>query len=623
VAELTLDQKRAVAMASARARLAEDTASTPATPEDTSEPSVPSRALSWVAEGPGAIVEPILKMGTGLLAKPAGDIAGLAKGSYDGVRRLFGAGQQGPNAEETQQAVQSAIQYEPRTQAGASKWNPLNAVPAGIGAGVGWLGNKAADLVGPENIDPNADFFSWNNAQRMTADGVREAIPQAIGLLGVAKGPGVVDSVGQAAKLGAQSTMVNALKATPTQIASGEAAIAAEELLARGLNPNPAGVSGFVEAGKRLGEQVSKALEGSTATTQVAPIAETLQAVRGRYRYRPNLPQNTAAIDAVGQQLMEHPDVVALGGEIPIQIAQNFKQGFQWGARDAYGKESTAAVEAQKQLGYGFRKAIEAEHPEVAPLNAEQSRIMKALEVIERRSNLDQNGPLIPHLPAIGGSEYMAAAIINKYPWIKANLAHGLNRVGNLLSRSPEATPVLDTPLPFVRENVPAPAPNRPLGIAPEAEGLDISSFLKDFRAQKALDAAQPETLIAREQAANTARQTAAERVAEAASAAERQPASGGMPYALDPTTGRLRAADAGLRGATPDTMMNTGNALASAAEKISKGRSFALTAEERAAWNAVKADIGKAPPELRGESVPAAGPRTRAAIAATLQEAR
>ena len=69
--------------------------------------------------------------------------------------------------------------------------------------------------------------------------------------------------------------------------------------------------------------------------------------------------------------------------------------------------------------------------------------------------------------------------------------------------------------------------------------------------------------------------------------------------------------------------MRNTGNALASAAEKISKGRSFALTAEERAAWNAVKADIGKAPPELRGESVPAAGPRTRAAIAATLQEAR
>ena len=71
--------------------------------------------------------------------------------------------------------------------------------------------------------------------------------------------------------------------------------------------------------------------------------------------------------------------------------------------------------------------------------------------------------------------------------------------------------------------------------------------------------------LIAREQAANTARQIAAERVAEQVSQAERVPASGGMPYDLDPITGRLRAADRGLKGATPDTMANTGNSLAGA----------------------------------------------------------
>ena len=483
----------------------------PAAPQE----SLPSRALSWVAEGPGAVVEPILKMGTGLLAKPAGDIAGLAKGSYDGIRRLFGAGQQGPNAEETQRAVQSAIQYQPKTEAGASEMNPLNAIPAAIGEGIGMLQPDA--VTGEEST----------TAGGMLQNAIREAIPQAIGLATMKYGPGLVDATGKAAKRGAQSTMVRAISPTLKQELTGEAEFAAKELLNRGLSPNVKGVDTVMRGIDDMNARVAAEIEASNATVPKKAALDALKPVRERFAYRPNIDANQASIGKVAEEIINHPRVP--GMEIPVQEAQLLKLGYQRAARPAYGEEATAAQEGYKGVARALRQEIETAHPNVGPWNAEASNLHRILNVIERSAAQNAKGPIAPYVGTIGGVPYHMALALNRSAALKSWLAHGLNKVGNLLSREPVAAVAADAPLPYERVQVPAPAPNRPLGIAPEAEGLDISSFLKDFRAQKALDAAQPETLIAREQAANTARQTAAERVAEAASAAGRQPASGGM----------------------------------------------------------------------------------------------
>lgn len=371
-----------------------------------------------------AVAEPILSLGSGMLAKPVGDLAGLAKGAYDMGRLALGYGQQGPNAEEAQKAFHDLIQYHPTTQVGASKWNPLNAIPNAIGGAIGLLqpdavtGEKATTLGG------------------MTQNAIREAIPQAIGIAGVKYGPGISNSVGEAAKRGAQSTMVNALKATPGDIMSGDAALAAQELLKRGVNPNTAGVVELSKVIDDLHGQVESTIAGSTASVSKQSVIDSLQRVKDSFMYKPNLPTNQARIAKAGEEFAGNPVIPT--NSIPVQTAQKLKRGYQKSVAEDYGVESTAGLEANKQIAQSLRQQIESAHPEVGPLNAEQASLITALKVIERRAAMAQNEGLVPHVSPIGGATAQAAMILNRNPWLRANLAQGLNKVGNFLSKTPE-----------------------------------------------------------------------------------------------------------------------------------------------------------------------------------------
>lgn len=554
-------------------------------------PAGPPRR-NMVLEAGGSFVEPLLKMATGAIAKPAGDVAGLLKGGYDWARRGIGLGQQGANAEEAQRAVQDALTYKPATMSGASEQNPINAVANTVGEAIG-------------SIQPDAVTGEESSTfGGMTQNALRESIPQFLGFLGAAKGPAAAravanapEAVGQAAKRGAENVMVHAINPSLKQEMRGDAQFAARELLNRGLSPNSKGVRAVAGGIDDMNARAAAEIAASGTVIPKQAVLGALAPVSERFMYRPNLAENQRSIAGVGQEILDHPRFP--GEWLPVPAAQELKIGYQAAARPAYGQEATAAQEAYKGVARGLRQEIETAHPNVAPWNAEASTLHRVLDVIDRSAAQNAKGPLLPNVGTIGGIPYHAAMAINRSPWVKSGIAHGLDAVGNFLTRRPEAPPAGPSPLapvPFTRESV----PGRSLELAPDPEGLDYASFARDYRAQKAMEAAGPDTLIAREQAANTARQTAAERVAEAAAQAGRQPASGGMPYDLDPITGRLRAADAGVRGATPDTVMNTGNSLAGAAEKISSGRSFAMSAEELAAWNATKVDLAKAVPEMR-----------------------
>lgn len=129
-----------------------------------------------------AVAEPLLKLGSSVLAKPVSDVVGLAKGGYDATRRALGYGQQGPNAEEAQRATQNFIEYEPSTQVGASDYNPLNAIPNAVGRVIQAIQPKA--VTGEQSTT-----FAG-----MGQNAVREAIPQAIGLLGMKSAPTAVNA---------------------------------------------------------------------------------------------------------------------------------------------------------------------------------------------------------------------------------------------------------------------------------------------------------------------------------------------------------------------------------------------------------------------------------------------
>lgn len=375
-----------------------------------------------------AVVDPVLSLGSAMIAKPAGDIAGLVKGWHDTQRRWAGLGQWGPNAEETQQAVQHAIQYQPTTQVGASKLNPLNAIPAAIGGAIGFLQ--------PDAVTGEQATTLGGAAQ----NAVREAIPQAIGIAGVKYGPGATNAVGQAAKRGAQATMVNAIKATPTEIMSGDAALAAQELLKRGINPNTAGVVELNKIINDLHGQVESTIAGSTASVSKQAVLDSLQRVKDSFMYKPNLPANQTRIAVAGEEFAANPVIPA--NKIPVQVAQKLKRGYQKSVAEDYGVESTAGLEANKQIAQSLRQQIERAHPEVGPLNAEQAKLIDTLRVVERRAAMAQNEGLVPHVSPLGGAAAQTAMILNRNPWLRANLAQGLNKIGNLLSKSPDTAPL-------------------------------------------------------------------------------------------------------------------------------------------------------------------------------------
>ena len=85
-----------------------------------------------------------------------------------------------------------------------------------------------------------------------------------------------------------------------------------------------------------------------------------------------------------------------------------------------------------------------------------------------------------------------------------------------------------------------------------------------------------------------------------AAEAAARRPAGREVVLEIDPATGRMREASQGVRGATPETFQNFGANLQSAAEKVTAGRRFDLTAAEKVAWERTKVDLAEVAPGMK-----------------------
>lgn len=97
--------------------------------------------------------------------------------------------------------------------------------------------------------------------------------------------------------------------------------------------------------------------------------------------------------------------------------------------------------------------------------------------------------------------------------------------------------------------------------------------------------------------------QKRAELAQEFRAAAERKPASGEVILDFDPVTGRLREASQGIKGATPETFRNFGADLESAAQKVTAGKRFDLTAAEKVAWERTKVDLAEVAPGMKALS--------------------
>jgi hypothetical protein len=168
-------------------------------------------------------------------------------------------------------------------------------------------------------------------------------------------------------------------------------------------------------------------------------------------------------------------------------------------------------------------------------------------------------------------------------------------QVNNLRPAPPSTTPNLPVPYDYRNalltqdqipnwvfgQNIPeggvrVEAPGGPMLGAPSAE-----STMRTVEQRRAFDYQRQKA----EAEAAAARQAQSE-------AAGRAPTSGEVVLELDPVTGKLRSTSQGMKGATPEVLASTGRSLESASQKIASGQKFALSAEERIAWEKTRVDL-------------------------------
>lgn len=209
-------------------------------------------------------------------------------------------------------------------------------------------------------------------------------------LPGVAKVGGKVGSwAANAMTDGAKRLMQSSLKPTIAQRKSGDAATAVEVMLENGINPTQGGVGKLRGLIDILNDQVTEKIANSTATVSRQKVMQSLDDVTKDFGVQVAPTADLAAIKATGQDFANHPGIV--GDAIPVQMAQAMKQGTYRVLSKKFGQMGSADTEAQKALARGLKEGIAEGVPGIAGLNAAESKMIRGLDVIERRALMDLN----------------------------------------------------------------------------------------------------------------------------------------------------------------------------------------------------------------------------------------
>jgi len=217
-------------------------------------------------------------------------------------------------------------------------------------------------------------------------------------------GGGLAKAVAPALRSGAETLMQSAIKPSLKQLRSGEAATAIDTMLNEGLNVTKGGVEALREKVGALNDQISQAIESSPASIGVANAGKTLKDVYQRFMNQVNPQPDLDAVRNAWQMFKSHP-LIAGAEEIPVQLAQKLKTGTYRQIADKYGQLGTAETEAQKGLARGLKEGVAEAVPEIAGLNAQESKLITTLNIVEKRALLDLNKnplslALLAHNPA-------------------------------------------------------------------------------------------------------------------------------------------------------------------------------------------------------------------------------
>lgn len=319
--------------------------------------------------------EALANTASGIIAKPVSDVAGLAATAKEAIAP--GGGD--PAA--FKQHVQESLTYQPKTETGKTmaKYNPLALVGDLVSSGAG----KVRDYIAPP--------ASSGIARNALGAGVEEAIQQAPQFLGVKGGKAMGETVGETLKKSGRNWMTSATKPSPEMKRSGKADQGIETMLQEGYNATHGGAEKMQARVDALNDRISTLIDNSPAVIDRNNVAGYLHDTMKKFEAQVNNLSDVGAIEkAWNEFLTTQPE------KIPVQRAQDLKTGtYRQLKSKAYGELKGADIEAQKTLARGLKEEIAKEIPKVRELNAEESKLLDALSITERRAfNEAKNNPI-------------------------------------------------------------------------------------------------------------------------------------------------------------------------------------------------------------------------------------
>lgn len=347
----------------------------------------------------GAALEPNASLLSGMVATPVAGLAGLAAAAGKAT------GLSDADPADVVRKTQDTLTYQPRTTGGKN-----------AAAAVGFLPEKFAELT--NRAGELAAEGTGSPAAGATLKTILDAAPLLLG----AKGK--YDSTVLADKA-SKDLYQSALKPPVDQVRNGNAAKAIETLRSEGVNVTRGGGEKLADRVTGVNDKIVEAIANSNARVDKNAVANRLQDLIRERELQANPTSDVAAITNADLEFRGHPLIP--GNDMPVQLAQDIKRGTYKQLRDKYGEMGSADTEAQKTIARGLKEEIANAVPEVAPLNAEESALLNAKNLLDRRVAVAGNAnPIgIAHLSPKPSN--LVAGLLDRSGLVKSLLARMLN----------------------------------------------------------------------------------------------------------------------------------------------------------------------------------------------------
>ena len=270
------------------------------------------------------------------------------------------------------------------------------------------------------------DLATKAGASPEVAGGAGLAANVGIQAIPVVAGGALGNPLSAPMKSGAKALMQSAIKPTLKQLKSGDAAKAINTMLNRGYNATEGGMARLKNQISKLNDEIADAIKNSAETVDKGEVGKALLQTFEKFKKQVNPESDLNAIKKAWTEFRNHP-LLAGKRDIPVQLAQEMKQGTYKQVAKKYGELSGADVEAQKALARGLKEQIAAKVPAIKGLNAEEGELINTLNVAERRVLMGMNNNPAG-LSLLAGNKAAAAAFMaDKSALFKSLLARMMN----------------------------------------------------------------------------------------------------------------------------------------------------------------------------------------------------